>query len=213
MGRANFTFVLVVFAMMLLTPSPVASFSASPPRVPEAFGGILDSIFGSDSTAKEREKLKALLFEECRVEKPSRERIEALISDLAAVSPTPDAASSKRLQKKWILEYTTEKEINVFQDWGISSTISQTIDGSVLQNLIPFKAGGSFGVSGRLSIPDPDGIRTDFEFESATLDLGKWGSFTLPPVGKGWFDTVYIDDELRVDLNSRDDILICTAEQ
>lgn len=110
-------------------------------------------------------------------------------------------------------EWTTEKEINVFDDWGISSTISQTIDGSVLQNLIPFKRGGSFGVTGSLTIPDPDGIRTEFEFESATLDLAKWGKYTLPPVGKGWFDTVYLDDNFRVDTNSRDDILICTAEE
>ena len=90
--------------------------------------------------------------------------------------------------------------------------ISQTIDGTVLQNMIPFRRGGSFGVTGKLSVPDPDGIRTDFEFESATLDLGKWRSYNLPPVGKGWFDTLYLDDDFRVDINSRDDILICSAQ-
>jgi hypothetical protein len=110
-------------------------------------------------------------------------------------------------------EWTTEKEINVFNDWGISGTISQTIDGRDLLNMIPFRRGGSFGVKGRLTIPDPDGIRTDFEFESATLDLGKFGSYQLPPIGKGWFDTIFLDDDLRVDVNSRDDILICTARQ
>lgn len=98
----------------------------------------------------------------------------------------------------------------MFKEWGISGTISQTIDGSLLENLIPFRRGGSFEVKGRLSIPRPDDIRTEFEFESATLDLGKWGSYTLPPIGKGWFDTVYLDDNLRVDVNSRNDILICT---
>lgn len=108
-------------------------------------------------------------------------------------------------------EWTTEKEINVFNDWGISGTISQTISGPVLLNMIPFKKGGSFGVKGRLTISEPDGIRTDFEFESATLDLGKWGSHALPPVGKGWFDTIYLDENLRIDINSRDDILICTS--
>jgi hypothetical protein len=108
-------------------------------------------------------------------------------------------------------EWTTEKEINAFVDWGVSGTISQTIDGPLLLNMIPFRKGGSFGVKGRLTIPDPEGIRTDFEFESATLDLGKWGSYTLPPVGKGHFDTIYLDDFLRIDVNSRDDILICTS--
>lgn len=203
----------VIVMVVMMAPLLVTSFSASPPSAPKAFGGILDSIFGTDPTVKEREDLKTSLLKECREEEPSRERIEAFISELAQLTPTPSAASSSRLQKKWILEWTTEKEINVFQDWGISTTISQTIDGSVLQNLIPFRRGGSFGVKGKLSIPDPDGIRTEFEFESATLDLGKWGSFTLPPVGKGWFDTVYLDDDFRVDKNSRDDILICTAEQ
>lgn len=204
----------IILVVAMLAPSLVTSFSApsSPPTAPKAFGGILDSIFGADPAAKERGDLKVSLLEECREQKPSRERIEALISDLAPLSPTKSAASSNRLQKKWILVWTTEKEINVFQDWGISGTISQTIDGPVLENLIPFRRGGSFGVTGRLS-PDPDGIRTDFEFESATLDLGKWGSLTLPPVGKGWFDTVFLDDDFRVDVNSRDDILICTAEQ
>jgi hypothetical protein len=110
-------------------------------------------------------------------------------------------------------EWTTEKEINVFNDWGISGTISQTIDGPDLLNMIPFRRGGSFGVKGRLTISDPDGIRTDFEFESATLDLGKWGCYQLPPIGKGWFDTIFLDDDLRVDVNSRDDILICTPRQ
>lgn len=210
MGRAS---VIIILTAIALLAQRTTSFSATPSAPTNPFGGILDSFFGSDPAAQERQDLKASLLDECRQEKPSRERIEALISDLAELSPTPNAASSARLQKKWILEWTTEKEINVFDDWGISGTISQTIDGSVLQNLIPFNRGGSFGVIGRLSVPDTNGIRTEFEFESATLDLAKWGSYTLPPVGKGWFDTVFLDDDFRVDTNSRNDILICTAEQ
>lgn len=74
------------------------------------------------------------------------------------------------------------------------------------------------GVSGELSLPDNDGrgdqmLRTNFVFSSATLDLGRWGSFSVPPIGKGWFETLYLDDTLRVDTNSRDDILICTPKQ
>lgn len=49
--------------------------------------------------------------------------------------------------------------------------------------------------------------RTNFKFQSATLDLG-WFKFNIPPIGEGWFDTVYLDEDLRVDINSRDDILI-----
>lgn len=57
---------------------------------------------------------------------------------------------------------------------------------------------------------DDNEKRTNFKFTSAKLDLDKWGKFDFPPVGEGWFDTVYLDEDLRIDTNSRDDILICT---
>lgn len=106
--------------------------------------------------------------------------------------------------------WTTEKEINFFSDFNISADISQTItsDG-VLTNMIPFQKGGSFGVVGKVEADENIPQRTNFVFESAKLDLGKF-QFTLPPVGQGWFETLYLDEELRVDLNSRNDILICT---
>ena len=79
-----------------------------------------------------------------------------------------------------------------------------------MENLIPFKKGGSFGVKGKITPDDDIAQRTNFEFESATIDL-QWFKFTIPPVGKGWFDTIYLDEDLRVDVNSRDDILICVS--
>jgi hypothetical protein len=105
--------------------------------------------------------------------------------------------------------WTTEKEINFFLDGGWATEVSQTIHGSQLENMIPFTRGGSLGVAGTLAVADAAGMRTAFQFDSATLDLGRWGKYTLPPVGAGWFDTLYLDGELRVDINSRDDILIC----
>lgn len=106
--------------------------------------------------------------------------------------------------------WTTEKEINVFLNNGWASEITQTIQGTTLQNNIPFvRNRGFFAVGGSLATPDPRGIRTEFIFETATLQLGPVGPLTLPPVGQGWFDTVYLDDNLRIDSNSRSDILIC----
>jgi hypothetical protein len=106
--------------------------------------------------------------------------------------------------------WTTEKEINIFLNNGWASEITQTIQGSSLQNNIPFvRDCGFFAVAGSLATPDARGIRTEFVFETATLQLGPLGPLTLPPIGKGWFDTVYLDDDLRIDTNSRDDILIC----
>jgi len=107
--------------------------------------------------------------------------------------------------------WTTEKEINFFLNVGLSNDVTQTIAGDTLQNNIAFANGGCFGVEGRLEVDPEKGQRTIFAFESATLDLGRWGKYRLPPVGSGWFDTVYLDDDLRVDVNSRDDILVCAA--
>lgn len=45
-------------------------------------------------------------------------------------------------------------------------------------------------------------------FESCAA---KWRSVTvaLPPVGTGWFEVVYLDEELRVAKDSRGDLQIC----
>lgn len=158
-----------------------------------------------DPLISKRRELKALLLEECAG--GDRQRVEAILVELQNVNPTPDSAISPLLQRKWLLEWTTEKEINFFIDWNLSGTIYQVINGEVLENMIPFQKGGYFGVKGNLSTDG--GVRTNFAFTEATLDLGRWGSFQIPPVGSGWFDTVYLDDELRVDTNSRNDILIC----
>jgi hypothetical protein len=106
----------------------------------------------------------------------------------------------------------------------ITQTISYTSpnDGR-LENLIQFVNGGFLSVEGDLSVDDDSRDdsgtstksvhqRTNFQFTSAKLNFG-WGgrTFTIPPVGKGWFDTLYLDDDFRIDVNSRDDILICTS--
>mmetsp|Transcript_28502 Transcript_28502/g.62694 ORF Transcript_28502/g.62694 Transcript_28502/m.62694 type:complete len:251 (+) Transcript_28502:50-802(+) len=183
------------------------------------------SIFGSEDASSSaadgnrRSELKTALLDESRSGgsvKDKRGRIERIIEDLAPLSPVRDTATSPLLQKEWLLEWTTEKEINLFSDWNISGEISQAIDGNKLSNRIEFKKGGFLGVSGELSLPDGGGdqmLRTNFVFSSATLDLGRWGSFSVPPIGEGWFETLYLDDTLRVDTNSRDDILICTPKQ
>ena len=132
---------------------------------------------------------------------------------------------------------------------GISNSISQKLSNGELENYIPFVKGGGFGVTGEIQAANYDpniedlSCRTEFAFKNAQLDLGKWGLYTFPPVGKGWFDTIYLDDgefmtfviyccyishlifhtfvfnsieiktELRIDSNSRNDILICSAKK
>mmetsp|Transcript_34205 Transcript_34205/g.45764 ORF Transcript_34205/g.45764 Transcript_34205/m.45764 type:complete len:229 (-) Transcript_34205:52-738(-) len=194
--------------------------------VPPTFTVIdsLKSIFGKASNAAATAKaesdkraiLKETLLAECQLrnnENDKRKRIEALIEEISPLSPVVGTARSPLLQKEWLLVWTTEKEINFFSDWNISGKITQNIDNDRLGNIIEFKKGGGLGVTGELSVPensDELGIRTNFKFTAASLDLGRWGKYNLPPVGEGWFDTVYLDEELRIDTNSRNDILICT---
>lgn len=163
--------------------------------------------------------LKSQLLDVCRSNtnnvsrEEQRTQIENIIQQLQPLSSTSSSAASPLLQKVWKLEWTTEKEINLFLDKGWSTQIGQTIDGNVLENNIDFENNiGGLYVTGKLNVPDPTGIRTNFEFNNARLKL--WSlDLNLPPVGKGWFDTIYLDESLRVDINSRNDILICTPLQ
>mmetsp|Transcript_23711 Transcript_23711/g.42390 ORF Transcript_23711/g.42390 Transcript_23711/m.42390 type:complete len:346 (-) Transcript_23711:96-1133(-) len=138
--------------------------------------------------------------------------IEKLIDELSAVNPT--AVAGSRLTGRWQLLWTTEKETLALTGGGFLgrpvSDVFQRIDAEAgtLSNNIEFED-GAFEVD---STCEPsDGIRVDFQFTSARL---RFSGFTLPlpPVGKGWFDCVYLDDELRIVRDSRDDILIALQQ-
>ena len=72
---------------------------------------------------------------------------------------------------------------------------------------------GTLSAKSDVNSTDLNRLRNYFQFNMATLDLTKWGKFSFPPVGQGWFDTIYLDEDLRCDINSRRDILICTPLQ
>lgn len=222
--QLNFPFLLLILAQHIYVST---SFTPTPFNAFQQFFNNPSSIFRSNEKNTETKRvneLKKALLTECRTNNGSNNRaeIEVLIQELKEIRPIDGTAMSPLLQKEWLLVWTTEKEINLFIDWNISGDITQTIQNNVLTNDIQFQKGGSLSVIGSLSeVTNTDSddennsnslIRTNFEFESATLDLAKWGSYNFPPLGKGWFDTVFLDEELRVDLNSRDDILICTSE-
>lgn len=149
------------------------------------------------------------------------DEINQAIDSLAELSPiTSTDELSRQLNRKWNLVWTTEKEINLFLDKGWSNDITQEISSSdsTIINTIPFvNDNGYFGVTGRIFRTSDDPIiRTQFVFETATLQLNQFSwlpTLTFPPVGKGWFDTVYLDDNFRVDRNSRNDILICQSSE
>ena len=214
--RSILYFVLVFVACLVSSAS--AFVATSFPLVAD-WVQPLASFFNNNN--QEQQRLKEQLLQLCRntEENPSRDEIQLLLNQLAPLSPIQSTATSSVLQNQWMLEWTTEKEINFFLQQGFTSpgSIYQSIcENEVLENKIPFTRGGFLSVEGQLSRPtnDADSLkqqRTNFYFTRATLDLAKWGTYSLPPLGKGWFDTIYLDDELRIDVNSRDDILICTA--
>ena len=154
------------------------------------------------------------------------EEIDAAIDALALVTPITTTAEllQKLNNKTWYLIWTTEKEINLFIERGWSKNVTQQLfNDTTLINHIPFVGNtGFFGVTGSIyrnatSSNDIDvcNTRTQFKFEQAQLSFNlSWVQKTIniPPIGQGWFDTVYLDDTFRVDRNSRNDILACCTD-
>ena len=193
---------IVRLSVLLSVVRVVASFSASSSAAPP-WQNFFGSLFPEDNT--QRIELKQQLLSECRqhigYNSPEiRQNIESIIYELCPFNPTQQTATSDLLKKKWIVEWTSEKEINFFLEKGISKEIIQTLDGDILENYIPFVKGGGFGVTGKISLDEDASeevkmlTRTNFKFKNAKLDLGKWGEYNFPPVGEGWFDTIYLDD-------------------
>jgi hypothetical protein len=57
--------------------------------------------------------------------------------------------------------------------------------------------------------PLPNSSRTAFKFTSC--EAGYRGfKIPLPPVGAGAFDTIFLDQELRISKDTRGDVLICS---
>jgi len=138
--------------------------------------------------------------------------IGRLIDELAKLNPTEVARDC--LGGRWKLLWTTEKETLSLVKGGFFgrpvTEVFQLIDtqeGS-LSNNIEFD-GGAFEVDS--SCEPGDGIRVDFAFKGAKIRFGDF-ALPLPPVGQGWFDCVYLDDELRIVRDSRDDALIAMRE-
>lgn len=135
-----------------------------------------------------------------------------LIDALAKLNPTQVAGTL--LSGRWKLLWTTEKETLALAGGGVLgravTDVYQLIDAEkgTLSNNIDFE-GGAFEVD---STCEPsDGIRVDFAFNAARVRFGDI-ALPLPPVGKGWFDCVYLDDEIRIVRDSRDDALIALRE-
>lgn len=144
-----------------------------------------------------------------------------------------DADTDQRqfLSGTWELIYTTEKEINFFKtSWPFAkvTSIIQNMDlyeNGIVDNVINFSDGDAqFRVTGTVQAVDdnknnndqndvndndekmtaPCYDRVEFEFTKAVAKV--WGQdINLPPVGTGWFDTMYCENDIRLSKDSRND--------
>lgn len=116
------------------------------------------------------------------------------------------------LSATWRLLWTTEKEqLFIIEKAPLFGTqagdVLQVIDVEkrVLNNVITFPPSGVFFVRSTIEIASSK--RVNFRFTSAVL-RGKDWEFPLPPFGQGWFESVYLDDDIRVVKDIRGDYLV-----
>ncbi|KAL4458667.1 hypothetical protein ABPG75_013532 [Micractinium tetrahymenae] len=143
--------------------------------------------------------------------------ITAAVGELKELGSGSTTTAADDLSATWRLLWTTEKEtLFILEKAGLFGTqagdVYQVIDvnAGTLQNVITFPPEGAFIVDSTISISSEQ--RTDFKFSSATLRLPKGRRLRLPPFGQGWFDTIYVDDSIRVAQDVRGDTLVVAQD-
>lgn len=125
-----------------------------------------------------------------------------------------DIDMKAKISGEWELIWTTEKETLFFAQNGLFGSkvkkIIQSIDTATrtLKNIIEFDDGREFNVTGVLSDDAKKRTRVIFKFKSATLKIPPIPSLSLPPVGQGWFDNLYVNNKYRLSRDIRGDYLI-----
>ena len=153
--------------------------------------------------------------------------MDALIAATGAASATTTAPNL--VSATWALLWTSEQETlwllrnGLFGSPAVGASQTIVLEDAVrssrdavacgtLRNQIVFASGASFVVDATTRVAGPR--RVEFAFTSARIEQQTIVPFfpprtiPLPPFGRGWFDTVYVDDALRVSRDSRGDTLI-----
>ena len=160
-----------------------------------------------DLAARSRGGLVALGAEE-------QARFDQIVDELRELNAVDRPASDPRLTGAWECRWTSEKEINFAVEKGLLGEAwrrtVQSIDvaAGTLENRIEFED-GLLRVCSTFAPDENDGRRFNFAFESCDV---RWRSVTLPlpPVGKGWGEVVYLDDDFRIQQDVRGDLLVAT---
>eukprot|EP00963_Diacronema_lutheri_P011452 scaffold1401_cov330-Pavlova_lutheri.AAC.40 len=163
---------------------------------------------GPQVQKKKRELLQLIQGTKRGVDGNRKEDILRCATELGELGADSTNTATEVLSAKWKLLWTTEKEtLFIFEKFPSAGEAYQVIDvqESTLQNIIEFPPDGAFTVDSVISITSP--TRVDFRFEGARIQT-KFGSIPLPPFGKGWFENIYVDDTIRLSLDSRGDLLV-----
>lgn len=183
----------------------------------------IGSLFGgSTSTKRKKELLKDILS---IVENSERgtlttpkdlTQLRGLFSELGDIAASEPLQNPSALNGTWKLLWTSEKEIlfiikkNGLANWcgTQSGNVYQVIDlkEKRLQNCIDFPPEGAFIVDSYIDY-DSESKRCSFEFQGARLRVPN-REFTLPPVGKSTFKTLFVDSKYRIAEDARGDFLI-----
>jgi hypothetical protein len=181
-------------------PRSFVLFQSSSPG-PFSFFDLFKSTTGPSPVDIKKETLLSacrLLNRGNSASKDQKADIETLIDELilSAPSPSPKFAEVDIISDNWTLVYTTEVELLSLmsdEDTIVTQEINRS-DGT-LQNFVGFKNGVEFTVQSSLS---GSGVRSTFSFSGARLTFPNRFSVPLPPIGKGWFDNLFVDSTIRV---------------
>ncbi|KAL1213559.1 putative plastid-lipid-associated protein 11 [Cardamine amara subsp. amara] len=189
--------------------------SACPPVVVRRSLRTSCSIFSKPAQRAKRDLLELISDQDrgLRTQKDAT-KLDAIVNaiEAMAVIGRSSTTTGDSLSATWRLLWTTEKEqLFIIEKAGLFGTragdVLQVIDVKqrILNNVITFPPDGVFFVRSGIEIASPQ--RVNFRFSSAVLRGRNW-EIPLPPFGQGWFENVYMDDEIRVAKDIRGDYLI-----
>jgi len=223
----------IIVVMLLVTLSCILLPGVS---ALNTFGGIsspfniLNGLLSSPDD-KRREVLKLELLELISKSSPpgqgneftteeDRLRFEDLFyNELPALNPTfPNSARDSSLfSGEWECRWTNEKELNFLVRSGLFGDAWKrtyqriSIPEQQLENYILFGEDGESKLSVKSTlIPDEtNGLRFNIQFYEASVN---WRGFQIPipPLGKGWGELLYLDDDMRLQRDIRGDCIVAT---
>ena len=172
-------------------------------------------IVAASSASTVLDELMTVVKEDNRgIQSSKREQIESIIDKLSEASKNSKTNNNNnntedsKLSARWKLLWTSEKETLFLLETFKGSTAYQTINvkEKTLGNTVEFSGGNTFLVESEIKIENE--TKVEFTFTSAGLKFSNGFMLPVPPVGKGWFDNVYVGDRYRVARDSRGDTLI-----